>query len=323
MKKTHRIVSQRYSLKSLVTLIRNPSRIREAAGLLYDDIRNTPLLINKKWCQFKYDFPDSNFLNSEWDNLILLDACRYDIFCEEAPFDQTEIESKQSPASASLGFINHHFVGRELHNTVYITANPHVEDIPMNTFHHTVNLLGSDWDEEMETVLPEVVVDRTLETAKKFPNKRLIIHFMQPHFPFIGKAGREISSGIGQTLAGRKSPHPWKEQMLESRYDHETLIKAYRENHRLVMPHVEELLRKLDGKSVITSDHANLIGEKGTPVPIAMYGHPSRFPHPKLLEVPWVEVDGERREVRSDPPVQYERLDNDTVKSRLESLGYR
>ncbi|WP_156184201.1 hypothetical protein [Halostagnicola sp. A56] len=307
----------------MISLIQNPSRISEAAGLLVEDIRNAPLLINKKYYQRKHSFPETDFLQEDWDNLILLDACRYDIFREEASFEDTEIESRRSPASASLGFMNHHYIGKEHHDTVYVTSNPHVESIPSGTFHHIVNLLGSDWDEDSETVLPSVVVDKAIETAERFPNKRLIIHFMQPHFPFIGETGEKISSGFGQTLSERESPHPWKEQMLNSRYNRETLIQAYRENHRLVVPHVRNLLQSIDGKSVITSDHANLIGEKGYPIPIQMYGHPTRFPHPNLLTVPWVEIEGNRRTIQSEPPIQYEQLDEGTVQSRLESLGYR
>lgn len=316
-------MSRRYNLQSLLTLIREPSRLRKAASLLYDDIWNLPLFINRLWYQVKYDFPDSDFLADDWDNLLLLDGCRYDMFCETAPFDRSEIRARLSPASNSYGFIEHHYLGRQLHDTVYVTANPHVENIPPDTFHATVNLLGTDWDEETETVRPGTVVERALEAAEEFRDKRLIVHFMQPHFPFIGEKGRQIDSGIGKTVGGRRSAHPWKDQMRHGRYDRDLLLEAYRENHAIVMPHVQELLDEIDGRSVITSDHANLIGEKGFPFPIRMYGHPGRFPHPDLLRVPWLEIEGPRRDVRADPPIERDRLDDDVVEARLESLGYR
>lgn len=40
------------------------------------------------------------------------------------------------------------------------------------------------------------------------------------------------------------------------------------------------------GQSIITADQANLIGERGFPIPIKYYGHPADFPHPSLLRVP-------------------------------------
>jgi len=116
--------------------------------------------------------------------------------------------------------------------------------------------------------------------------------------------------------------NPWYEQMKEGGKNKE-LLEAYRDNHRVVSEYVETLLAELDGQSVITADHANLIGERGFPIPIRLYGHPQYFPHPDLLRVPWIEIPGQRRDVRAEPPEERAKLDDETIEQRLSALGYQ
>jgi hypothetical protein len=88
------------------------------------------------------------------------------------------------------------------------------------------------------------------------------------------------------------------------------------------LENAKRLVDGLDGKTVITADHGNLIGERRFPIPLRLYGHPANFKHPTLLRVPWVQIDGERREVVSEPPKERKHLDDRTVKNRLSALGY-
>jgi len=84
-----------------------------------------------------------------------------------------------------------------------------------------------------------------------------------------------------------------------------------------------ELLDELDGKSVVTSDHGNLFGERLWPIPIRRYGHPRGLRHPALIDVPWHEVPFEtRREITADPPRSTEPVAGDLIQRRLEDLGY-
>jgi len=60
------------------------------------------------------------------------------------------------------------------------------------------------------------------------------------------------------------------------------LKKAYLDNLHIVLKNAQALCEKLDGKTIITSDHGELLGEKG------LYGHGPPLPrHEKLLTVPW------------------------------------
>ena len=48
------------------------------------------------------------------------------------------------------------------------------------------------WDEENRTVLPEDMSESVLEASKKYPNKRILAHYIPPHVPLIGETGKEI-----------------------------------------------------------------------------------------------------------------------------------
>jgi len=312
-------MSSKYSIKSIKKIISDPRTAFSIPQLLVEDIKRLPLRINRHWYQYKYNNKGDKFVDSDWDNLIILDAARFDILNE---INESDVDSRYSPGSCSINFMESEFIGRQLHDTVYITANPHVHDIPDSVFFKVINLLENDWDPKLKTVRPQSVVKAAISANKKYPNKRLIIHFMQPHFPFIGKNGEKIHGGIGKSIEEDDTPHPWFEQMWGKKNDRDTLLKAYRENHEIVLPYAKSLTNELNGKSIITADHANLIGERGFPIPIRMYGHPRQFPHPNLLKVPWIEVENERRKIISEPPIKKESMDNNIVQDRLEALGY-
>lgn len=128
-----------------------------------------------------------------WDNLVLLDACRYDLF-ESTDGLPGALEKRQSKASNTIGFLNANVANRDLRDTVYVTANPQfrkIEDELDTEFHAVVDLWDHGWDEAMNTVLPETVTESAIEVAEQYPNKRLFVHYDQPHVPFIGPTGRE------------------------------------------------------------------------------------------------------------------------------------
>jgi hypothetical protein len=137
-------------------------------------------------------------MEKDWDNLIVLDACRYDTLVDLNPFSQP-VKQRVSLGANTTEFCRRNFGGTQYHDTVYITANPKglKIDIPgrygdhQRTFHATVSLLD-EWDSDTHTVMPEDVTRRALELQEEFPDKRLIIHFVQPHLPYLGKKSQQI-----------------------------------------------------------------------------------------------------------------------------------
>lgn len=267
-------------------------------------------------------------LDEEWDNLLILDGCRYDTF-EECNTIDGDLQSRVSPGSQSWEFLRRNFSGESAHDVVYVTANPFSSRLEDDVFHALIDLLDA-WDDQLQTVLPGAVVEAALDAHDRFPDKRLIVHFMQPHYPFLGQRGRELDvRGFHRDQEDSfDEPSVW--QVLRHRqYDYEgvtrrTVKAAYRENLEVALPHVERLVAELPGRSVVTADHGNLLGERLYPVPVREYGHPRGLYSPPLVRVPWLVVDGgERRSVTSEPPVDTPDLEDEIVTRRLEALGYR
>lgn len=97
----------------------------------------------------------------------------------------------------------------------------------------------------------------------------------------------------------------------------------YAENLRVALDSVAGLLEEPTGKTVITADHGNLVGDRLWPVPVRGYGHPPNVYVDELLTVPWMVVDGERRTIQTEPPIDSERLPENKIEERLRALGYR
>lgn len=264
----------------------------------------------------------------DWDNLLLLDGCRVDAYTESEGRPDDPLETRFSRASTSQTFIERNFNGRELHDTVYVTANPYVKDLDLGVFHTVVNVLD-EWDDDLQTVPPAAVTLAARAAHDRYPEKRLIVHFMQPHYPFIGPTGRELTHrGYHLEHDGELPPSVWR--VLQYGYEgyedvtHDRVWNAYIENLEIVLEHVDELLDTLVGRTVISADHGNLLGERVWPIPARAYGHPKGLRAPELVEVPWhVIEDEERKFVVSEPPINAaERVDGD-VEAQLKALGYR
>jgi hypothetical protein len=156
-----------------------------------------------------------------------------------------------------------------------------------------------------------------LDALKQYPHKRLLIHFVQPHCPFIGPIGSEWFDNVGLQF--------WREILTDNiHYTDDKLLAAYVENLEEVIPSVERLIDNLTGRTVVSADHGQVIGEQATPIPIQEYGHPRYSPMDNLVKVPWMFVESEqRREINSETPVEDSvEPENVDVQQHLEALGY-
>jgi hypothetical protein len=273
----------------------------------------------------KFEYHNGNdFVSKDWDNLIILDGCRYDLFTEVCWLNGN-LDSIDSPATESKRFLQRMFSNRDLHDTIYISANPFTKIIEEDTFYHKVNLFREDWDENSQTVTPESVAAKTKQINKKYPNKRLVSHFMQPHYPFIGSENIEFdSAGIREPEANVNNKMNIWSKLMYGEVSKQTVWKAYKENLEYVLDEVEDLISVLDGKSIITADHGNLIGERGYPIPVKGYGHPRDYFLYELTRVPWFTIEGKRRDTHSENPKSEKQnsLDSETRNQRLQNLGY-
>ena len=275
-----------------------------------------------------------NFMDEDWDNCIIIDACRYDTFKEKNTIPG-DLKARRSKGSSTFEVFEKNFQNSTHHDTVYITANP----VPRvkkwckidldEIFHEVIDVWEKDWDEDYNTVRPEPVKKSIINAHKKYPNKRILGHFIQPHQPFIGKTGEKITERgmraydhvTGQEVSTEKSI--W-EQLEDGDVATETVWTAYRENLELVLPHVSELCKDLSGKTIVTSDHGNMFGKFMWPFPIRGYGHPPNIHTKELITVPWLELPSKkRRKIKSEEPELTESPEEIQDKTdRLSALGY-
>jgi len=273
-----------------------------------------------------------SIFEKDWDNLLILDACRQSAFKQLIGHTgiDGDLSSRQTLGSCSPEFVQRNFADRELHDLVIVSANLwyhkiqqsggddeystdldvhdliivdeyNKDDIP-DSKAHKLDLKDGLW------TLPEFVTKYAKRASEQYPDKRLLIHYHQPHTPYIGATGQKYHD---KSKPMNVEPH--------------ALDEAYLENVALVLEEVERLLPTLEGKTAITADHADLLGEWDYPIPIRQYGHPCQTYHPKLVDVPWyVPAFDTRKPITAEPPVEYDfERDMNTVNQRLRELGYK
>lgn len=269
---------------------------------------------------------DFQVTDAEWDSLIVLDACRADLF--ESVFEVGAADSyevRRSPASCTPEWIESSFCGREFGDTVYVTSNPHVDKLASECFHDIVSVWESEFDTDEGTVHPEAVVEASQKAAEQYPNKRIISHFMQPHFPFVPVEfnlpgwSPDIIQG-DKTRERARSPF---DALEAGNLTRSAVWDGYRQNLEYVIDDASELAEDLPGRSVITSDHGNMFGERSYPIPIQIFEHPPKLRHKALVEIPWAVFDGGNRpDIRDDGVNSSGEAENEELKDRLRDLGY-
>lgn len=265
-----------------------------------------------------FRYRGESIFSREWDNLIILDACRYDTFkevIEELNINYGKLEKHISLGSDTTEFLQKNFNRGEYDDIVYVTANPFVSIILEGKVYKIVPVWELGWHQELKTVPPENVVYYALRAYLKYArmNKRLIIHFIQPHYPYVSypyklmqKALEDLKSEAKEgssrsdfslPLRFRRAVKAFLERKIyHARFyieiDKEAHMKAYKDNLRYVLPYAFYLAKLLPGKNVITADHGEAFGEKLHPlISIAVFGHLPEIHIPTLVQVPWYIIE--------------------------------
>jgi hypothetical protein len=262
--------------------------------------------------------------DADWDLLIVLDACRADLWAEAVTNEENfpTGTTRISPGGTSTEWLEAVFGGRdrsELSDVGYVTANPysdtHVEAEKLGVLEEVWRYA---WDDDVGTVPPRPVTDAAVRAGRRHDLDRLVVHYMQPHFPSLSRDGEG-----GTTLAtfGDEPLTVWNDLRF-GRRSMESVWEAYRENLRIVLEDVELLLSNVAAPdTVVTSDHGNALGER------AIYGHAAGIALRPLREVPWVEMTATDRWTHepAEPPPERDRrtIDDAGITERLQQLGYR
>ena len=281
----------------------------------------------------------NNIYDSDWDVLIVLDACRVDTLREVADeyYFIEEVDSVWSVGSQSAEWMVNTFTRSrrtQIEGTAYISGNGFSGSVlangsrpPVNNttpidisswsvvdegvFQSHVEVWKMSHNERYRTVFPDPMTDYTIEAGRNGDADQIITHYTQPHLPYVGSAYRE---GRAPTEIEDRG----YEILEEGQSSREEVYDAYKETLRWVLDDVEELLENIDAeKVVITSDHGEAFGEWKA------YGHPEGFPHPVVRKAPWVETTAKDEHTR-EPNIELESDSVETdVEEHLRDLGYR
>lgn len=263
-------------------------------------------------------------MDQDWDYLIILDACRYDLY--KRVVDQNA-DFVISGASATQEWVKWNFNG-EFKDVIYVAGNPHlasanlVKTFGFNPFFKVIEVWDFGWNSNLKTVPPEEVTLAALQTLKKFPNKRMVIHYNQPHHPFL--SDRDLVRSYDGTwnkledgIWGGRCTTIWDALRL-GEVSIERVWKGYEENLKLVMDEVSTLVNDLQGRVIITSDHGNQIGE------YLLFGHARGLRTKESVRVPWVVVKDVAREIGPRMDLQKKedqlRIETELIKERVRKL---
>lgn len=258
-----------------------------------------------------------DFVAQDWDQLVILDACRYDKFAEICNLPG-ELDSTTSLASSSDEFVRTNFLNKELYDTVIFTANSWYQKFDLK-----IHRLIDYHDDYPNTYLtPDRFTKFVKQYLDEFDDKRLVIHYMTPHSPYLGRIGRRYLDR--ETVqSARDIRYIIEQSQYEATVDH--LKRAYMENIEIVLEQVSELFNVLSGKTILTADHGEMLGERHFPFSMRDYQHHHGIYRDELTTVPWLTyTNGDRKQVVAEEPVtdMIEDVDSQIVDDRLRNLGY-
>jgi len=254
--------------------------------------------------------------NSKIDALIILDACRYDIF-SDVVYDYLDgsLVAALSPASTTPDWLKHMVSKFNWRSYVAVTASPMINKRGVytgldlsNKFMYIEEVWDWGWDENISTTPPEKVnlaVKITMTKLKlkklRYPHDyKLLVWYAQPHAPYvlmvniisrimkleelsnriIDKNIRKLKKVVGKFSIDHILLGTLKDVLKDVEKVNRVLRKAYIENLKWILRSVADLITMINGNIVITSDHGELLGEHG------LYFHPN-LPLPLLRLVPW------------------------------------
>lgn len=267
---------------------------------------------------------EQNIHLENWDNLIILDACRFDFFKKVyKDYLDGKLEKRISNGSFTGEWLVKTFPDK--YDYTYISANPFINSygIPLNKLHlknknyswnaieHFSNIIDVwefGWNEKLGTIHPREVNKACLSNKE---NRKTIIHYMQPHYPYLsyneGYQKRYILKKIKDIYLKYHFEKIFKLQRHQLFVERmfklfkpinqlspmekifieigiERLHYYYEDNLRIVLRYVSQLIDELNGRTIITTDHGEAFGEQ------SIWEHPIEKHIPALIEVPWLEL---------------------------------
>ncbi len=248
-----------------------------------------------------------NLLKEEWDIAIILDACRYDsfekLYKDYLPEGMLE---KREGIVATRNWLLENFPDK-YDNIIYVSGHPAINSKgikwngwdPSGKFFKICDVWLTNWNEKIDTTDPKAMAEKALELINEpdNTNKKIIVHFMQPHSPYrnieapkelfgfyVAKQDKKksIFSPFIKKIAQFVDKHNltiiyWKlrkmcglkckdrEEYYWRNFLKDELFEYYEDNLKWVFENLTYFFRNIkpDKKVIVTSDHGEAFGERG------------------------------------------------------------
>lgn len=248
-----------------------------------------------------------------------MDGCRADLF-DDLSTEYGFLDDRSTIFSANSmteRWMDENFTeeNREFYSDVtYVCGNPYSEEVLDETlFESLIEVWKDYWDSESGTIPPRPITDTAISIWQDQNPEKLIIHYMQPHYPFLNYPALK-SSVSRQSGSDVETINIWH-QLRRGNVSRDIVYSAYLDNLDVVLSDIDLLLSTIDAdKVVVTSDHGNALGEYG------VYGHPPDMTLNCLRTVPWIETTASGTN-SYDPKMASTDVD-ESVEDRLSDLGY-
>jgi len=210
----------------------------------------------------------------------------------------------------------------DIAETAYISGNPQTHPVfrewetgvNPNDFDIFEEVWKYAWNETLGTIEPDPITDRAIDVYRSNDVQRMIVHYMQPHFP--APTRPDLGSEIVLGEFGTEWESIWKD-LKKRNVTKAEVWDAYEENLEYVLGSVEKLLSNIDAERVaITADHGNAVGEYG------YYGHGMNNLQ-CVREVPWCRTTARNTENYEPNPPSRSEEQTLSVEKRLQALGYK
>ena len=284
-----------------------------------------------------------DIINEHWDYLIILDACRYDYFDRlYRDYFDGDLSKKISTGSCTNEWRDKSFPGR-YDDIVYISANPQIsENLPVygylasDHFHKVHEVWKTGWDADSGTVLPETLTNAAIDIIANTPaGKRFIIHYLQPHAPYLMAEIEPHGYDIGdihaeKTIVGSEkygktsAPKEWLLKNLLRLFKNTNILTNYPEwilRQLLGMPPgcAMDAARRKYGRKMLPKAYEATLQRTLAQVAVLLkhltgkiiitsdhgellgenrrYAHPYGSIDPTLIEVPWLTIEKTERQI--------------------------
>jgi len=270
--------------------------------------------------------------NRQWDMLFIFDACRYDKFNKfKHLMGNGHLEKTKSQSTWTGQWMLDIFKEGDWKDAIFFSSNPFVNSKGKKVkifswykrlqclnwfnvnevFKEVIDVWDFGFDKQVGTVPPWEMNKAIVKVMEKNKSARAIVHYGQPHFPFICCGGGAPATSMKGIVAKDKFEFKkpliriskkllndivlWKIyknlNMLPKRgkgalwfsIGTEGMIQEYEKNLRLVMLYAKKIMDKYPKKKIaITADHGDMLGEHNR------FGHGWSWYKEKRY-VPWFE----------------------------------